>query len=151
MLTLLGKPYRLEADAAMMADVKARVRTARFPAKQAGADWETGTPLGYMQRLREYWLDRFDWNDWVDRINAFEQRMVEVKGEQIHVIVEQGSGPDPAPLVMTPGWPGSFVEFMGIIDSLAHPERHGGIVADAFTVIVPSLPGYGLSPAPAPP
>ncbi|MDO7833446.1 epoxide hydrolase [Sphingobium sp. HBC34] len=146
-----GVPFRLVSDAAMIADVRARVQAARFPAQQAGPDWETGTPVGYMRRLRDYWLESFDWNQWVERINAFEQRMVEVKGERIHVIVEVGSGTDPLPLVMTHGWPGSFLEFLDIIDRLAHPERHGGAIEDAFTVIVPSLPGYGLSPAPSRP
>ena len=151
MLNVAGVPFKLETDAAMVADVRARVQAARFPAQQAGADWETGTPLDYMRRLRDYWLGSFDWKRWVDRINAFEHRMVDVGGEGIHVIVEVGSGTDPVPLLMTHGWPGSFVEFMDIIDPLAHPERHGGRVEDAFTVIVPSLPGYGLSPAPASP
>ncbi len=151
MLNLPGVPFNLEADAAMIADVRARLEAARFPAQQAGADWETGTPLAYMRRLRDYWLQSFDWNSWVARINSFEQRMVDVKGERIHVIVEAGSGANPLPLVMTHGWPGSFVEFLDVIDRLAHPERHGGSAEDAFTVIVPSLPGYGLSPAPSRP
>lgn len=151
MLDVPGTPYKLQADDAMIADVRARMEAARFPAQQAGSDWETGTPLAYMRRLRDYWLNRFDWNVWVDRINSFEQRMVDVNGQQIHVIVELGSGAKPLPLVMTSGWPGSFVEFLDLIDPLAHPERHGGKVEDAFTVIIPSLPGYGLSPAPSKP
>lgn len=146
-----GVPFKLETDAAMIADVTARVRAARLPAQQAGPDWQTGTPIAYMRRLQHYWLESFNWSNWVDRINAFEQRMVEVKGEQIHVIVERGSGSNPLPLVMSHGWPGSFVEFLDIIEPLAHPERYGGRVEDAFTVIVPSLPGYGLSPAPTRP
>ena len=146
-----GTAFNLTADAAMIADVRARVQAARFPAQQAGADWATGAPLDYMRRLRDYWLESFDWNHWVERINAFDQRMVDVNGERIHVIVEPGSGSNPLPLLMTHGWPGSFVEFLDIVDRLAHPERHGGKVEDAFTVIVPSLPGYGLSPAPSKP
>lgn len=146
-----GQPFRLEADAAMIADVRARVEAARFPAQQGGADWATGIPLAYMKRLRDFWLTSFDWNSWVEKINRFDQRMVEVDGERIHVIVEAGSGSNPRPLVMTHGWPGSFLEYLGIIDQLAHPERHGGNENDAFTVIVPSLPGYGLSPAPTRP
>lgn len=151
MLKVPGVPFKLEADAAMIADLRARVEAARFPAQQAGPDWQTGTPLTYMRRLRDYWLESFDWNIWVNRINSFEQRLVSVKGERIHVIVEAGSGADPIALVMTHGWPGSFVEFLDVIDRLAHPERHGGRAEDAFTVIVPSLPGYGLSPAPTRP
>lgn len=151
MLDLPGAPFRLETDPAIIADVRARVRTARFPGQQGGADWDTGTPLAYMHRLRDYWLDSFDWSAWVARINGFEQRMVDVQGHSIHVLVEQGSGDDPMPLVLTHGWPGSFLEFLDVIDPLAHPERYGGDIADAFTIIVPSLPGYGLSPAPATP
>lgn len=151
MLVIPGVPYSLTTDSAAIADVRARVEAARFPLQQAGADWETGTPLAYMRRLREFWLTSFDWTKWVDRINAFEQRMVEVNGERIHLIVELGSGSNPTPLVLTHGWPGSFIEFLDVIDELAHPERHGGSAEDGFTVIVPSLPGYGLSPAPSRP
>ncbi|SKB79550.1 epoxide hydrolase family protein [Sphingopyxis flava] len=146
-----GSPFRLETDEALLADVRARVEAARFPAQQGGDDWQTGTPLDYMRRLRDYWLNSFDWSRWVDRINAFEQRMIDVRGERVHVIVEQGSGPDPLPLLMSHGWPGSFIEFLDIVDKLAHPERHGGRIEDACTVIVASLPGYGLSPAPSRP
>ena len=151
MSTLPGTPFELELDEAMIADVRMRVENARFPREQAGEDWTTGTPLSYMRRLRRHWLDAFDWKHWVDRINAFDNRMVDVQGVQIHVLVEQGSGDNPVPLMMTPGWPGTFLEFIDVIDLLAHPERHGGRAEDAFTVIVPSLPGYGLSPAPSRP
>lgn len=146
-----GIPYTLDLDTEMLADLRGRVQAARFPAQQAGPDWQTGMPLAYMRRLQTYWLETFDWGRWVDRINVFEQRMINVAGEQIHVIIEQGSGSDPLPLVMSHGWPGSFIEFLDMIDRLAHPERHGGRIEDAFTVIIPSLPGYGLSPAPTRP
>ena len=151
MLQLPGVAFKLEHDQSMVDDVLARVRAARFPSAQAGEDWQTGTPLSYMRRLRDHWLDSFDWSVWVDRINAFEHRMVDVRGERIHVVVEQGSGRNSLPLIMTHGWPGSFIEFLDLIDRLAHPERHGGREEDAFTVIVPSLPGYGFSPPPSKP
>lgn len=151
MLQLPGVAFKLEHDQSMVDDVLARVRAARFPSVQAGEDWQTGTPLSYMRRLRDHWLDSFDWSVWVDRINAFEHRMVDVRGERIHVVVEQGSGRNSLPLIMTHGWPGSFIEFLDLIDRLAHPERHGGREEDAFTVIVPSLPGYGFSPPPSKP
>lgn len=151
MLNIPGVPYTLAVDPAVIADVRARVEAARFPVQQAGADWETGTPLEYMRRLRDFWLGSFDWEAWVEKINRFQQRMVQVGGERIHVIIEVGSGSRPTPLLLTHGWPGSFIEFLDIIDQLAHPERHGGEAEDGFTVIVPSLPGYGLSPAPSRP
>lgn len=99
----------------------------------------------------EHWQTAFDWRAWEVRINRFEQRMVEVDGQPIHVLVEPGSGSNPLPLLLTHGWPGSFLEFIELIEPLAHPERFGGRGEDAFTVIVPSLPGYGFSPSPQSP
>jgi len=146
-----GVPFRTETSEEVLEDLRDRLRRTRFPGEQAGPDWQTGTPLGYARRLRDFWLNEFDWRAWEARINAFEQRMIEVDGQTIHVIVEQGSGDNPLPLVLTDGWPGSFLEFIDLIGPLAHPERFGGRVEDAFTVVAPSLPGYGFSPAPARP
>ena len=146
-----GEAFRIEVDEAVLRDLHDRLQRTRFPAEQAGQDWETGTPLSYARRLRDYWLNEFDWRRWEARLNAYEQRMVAVGGQRIHVIVEPGSGGNPMPLIMTHGWPGSFVELIDVVDRLAHPELHGGRVEDAFTVIVPSLPGYGFSPAPVEP
>ena len=146
-----GTPFRIETDEAVLADLRERLQRTRLPREQAGADWKTGTPIAYAQRLCDYWLNGFDWRAWEARINGYDQRMVEVDGERIHVLVERGSGDNPLPLVMTHGWPGSLLEFIHLIDRLAHPERHGGRIEDAFTVVLPSLPGYGLSPAPAEP
>ena len=146
-----GEKFEAHVDQEMLADLRTRLERTRFPETQAGPDWATGTPLDYAKRLRHYWLGEFDWSGWVARINSFEQRLVEVDGYKIHVVIEQGSGENPLPLVMTNGWPGSFLEFIDIIDALAHPERRGGSEADAFTIVIPSLPGYGFSPAPEAP
>jgi pimeloyl-ACP methyl ester carboxylesterase len=146
-----GTSFRLETSEEVLADLRARLGRTRLPKDQAGSDWKTGTPLGYAARLRDFWLGAFDWRAWEARINRFEQRMVQLDGQRIHVLVERGSGDRPLPLVMTHGWPGSFMEFIDLIDPLAHPERHGGRVEDAFTVVLPSLPGYGFSPAPVAP
>ena len=147
----VGTPFHAQASAESLADLRQRLERTRLPREQAGIDWETGTPLSYAERLRDYWLNEFDWRRWEARINAYPQRMVEIDGQQIHVIIESGSGEQPLPLVMTNGWPGSFLEFIDLIDQLAHPEKHGGRIEDAFTVVIPSLPGYGFSPPPGAP
>jgi pimeloyl-ACP methyl ester carboxylesterase len=149
--TLPGQPLDLYVGQDVLDDLAERLARTRLPGQQAGADWDTGTPLAYAGRLLEHWRSQFDWRAWEARINGFDNRLVDVGGERIHVLVEPGSGSNSLPLVLTNGWPGSFLEFIGIIDMLAHPERHGGALDDAFTVVIPSLPGYGLSPAPASP
>ncbi|MFZ4602573.1 MAG: epoxide hydrolase family protein [Caulobacterales bacterium] len=143
-----GTDFRIETPDDVLVDLRDRLRRTRFPRYQAGPDWARGAPIGFMQRLRDYWIDGFDWRAWEARFNAFNHRLIDVDGRTLHVIVERGSGDAPAPLLLTNGWPGSFTEFLPIIERLAHPERFGGRAEDAFTVIAPSLPGYGFSPAP---
>lgn len=150
-ISLPGEPLTLNVDQTVIDDLLARLNNVRLPSEQAGPDWATGTPINFMERLLKYWRSSFDWRAWENRINAFDNRLVEIDGVKVHVLVEQGSGENPLPLVLTNGWPGSFLEYLAIIEPLAHPERHGGKAEDAFTVIIPSLPGYGLSPAPAAP
>ena len=147
----IGRETRLNVPAEVLQDLQVSLAATRLPQQQAGPDWATGTPISFVNRLVQRWRSGFDWRAWEERINRFNNRLVEVDGVTIHVLVEPGSGPNPLPLVLTNGWPGSFLEFLDIIDVLAHPERHGGDLADAFTVILPSLPGYGLSPAPSGP
>jgi len=146
-----ARPFAVHVPDEVLADLADRLRRARLPNEQAGPDWATGTPLSYARRLRDYWLDRFDWRLWEERINRFDQQIIDVDGHDIHVIIERGSGTTPLPLLLTSGWPGSFLEFIDVIDRLAHPERWGGDAEDGFTVVLPSLPGYGFSPAPAAP
>jgi microsomal epoxide hydrolase len=109
-----------------------------------------------MRRLVDYWRDGFDWRAAEARINRFPHFTVPVPDDdgapiEIHYIHESGSGDRPLPLLLLHGWPGSIAEFLDVIEPLAHPERYGADVADAFTVIAPSLPGYGFSGAPAAP
>ena len=110
--------------------------------------WAYGANLDYMKQLCGYWADKFDWKTQQAALNKFPQFLAEVNGLDIHFYREDGSGPAAKPLILSHGWPGSVFEFIHIIDKLAHPEKHGGDVKDAFTVIVPSLPGYGLSGKP---
>jgi pimeloyl-ACP methyl ester carboxylesterase len=116
-----------------------------------GDDWSAGTSLAFLQRLCAYWTSGFDWRAQEAAINRFPQVMADVDGQRIHLLHERGSGPSDTALVLTHGWPGSIVEFLGVIDRLAHPERFGGNAADGVDVVVPALPGFGLSGRPQAP
>lgn len=127
-----------------------RTRVAEYPWHEMPDDggWAYGTNLDYMKELCAYWVNEFDWRKHEARINRFPHYTAEVDGIDLHFIHEKGSGPAPMPLIISHGWPGSVVEFLDIIEPLAHPERFGGSTDDAFEVIAPSLPGFGFSGRP---
>ena len=110
--------------------------------------WQFGTNVDFMKDLCKYWVEQFDWKRQEDKINSFDNFTAEVDGIEVHFIYERGSGSKPKPLIISHGWPGSIIEFIEIIDPLAHPERYGGNAEDAFDVIVPSLVGFGFSGKP---
>jgi len=124
-----------------------RHRVAYFPWHEMPIDggWDYGTNLDYMKELCSYWVDSYDWKKYEKEMNKFSHFKATVDGIDMHFIREKGSGANPAPLLISHGWPGSFVESLGIIERLAHPERFGGNEEDAFDVVVPSLPGFGFS------
>jgi pimeloyl-ACP methyl ester carboxylesterase len=101
-----------------------------------------------MKEFCAYWVEEFDWYAQQDVINRFDHFTAPVDGIDLHFIHEKGSGANPKPLIISHGWPGSVVEFLDFIDLLAHPERYGGDVEDAFDVVAPSLPGFGFSGRP---
>lgn len=151
-LAATAEPFRVVIPEADLDNLRRRLALTRWPAEPAGAAWQYGSNGDYMRRFVARWLDGFDWRAWEAKLNAWPQyrlrlpRHDEAGGEQVvHVLVEPGSGPAPRPLLLTHGWPGSVFEFLAAIAPLAHPERFGGRVEDAFTVICPSLPGYGFS------
>ena len=142
------RPFRLNVPGKTLARIRARVE--EFPWHEMPDDggWAYGTNLDYMKELCAYWLHEFDWRKHEAGINRFTHYTVPVDGIDVHFIKEPGSGPAPMPLIISHGWPGSIVEFLDIIEPLAHPERFGGHVDDAFDVIAPSLPGFGFSGRP---
>lgn len=143
------EPFTLHVADDVLADLKSRLARTRLPdAEPKGAPWRYGTSLAYMREVVAHWRDRYDWRKWEARINAFSHYKTNIGGKKVHFVLERGSGDNPVPLLITHGWPGSFVEFLDIIERLAHPERFGGDVRDAFTVVAPSLPGYGFSDPP---
>ncbi len=130
-----------------------RRKVIAFPWHEMPVDggWEYGTNLNYMREFCHYWTREFDWRSQEASINRFSHFKTSIDGTDIHFIHEKGSGPNPKPLIISHGWPGSIVEFLDFIDLLAHPENHGGKIEDAFDVVVPSLPGFGFSgPPPRP-
>jgi pimeloyl-ACP methyl ester carboxylesterase len=136
----------LAADA--LGDLRERLRRTRLPAAD-GDGWERGVPRSWLESLLADW-EAFGVTAFQARLDGLTHREATVDGQRIHLVHVPGRGPDPLPLLLTHGWPGSFCEYLDLIPLLADPGAHGGDPADAFTVVVPSLPGFGFS-APPPP
>jgi pimeloyl-ACP methyl ester carboxylesterase len=143
------QPFKIQVPQATLDDLQERLARVRWPDEIPGSGWDYGANLAYMKELADYWQTKFNWRAQEEAINKFHHFRAEVDGLGIHFIHERGKGPNPLPLIITHGWPGSFVEMLKIIPLLTDPERHGGDPADAFDIIVPSLPGFGFSDRPA--
>ena len=143
--------FALNVPDEAIADLRGRLARTRFPAQALRAHWAYSTDVAYMRELVDYWRDGFDWRAQEARLNAFPQYKVPLHGIEVHFLHVPGQGPSPCPLLLLHGWPGSVFEFLELIARLADPARFGGDPADAFTVVAPSLPGYGLSFAPGQP
>jgi pimeloyl-ACP methyl ester carboxylesterase len=142
------QPFRLHVPDDAIADLRERLARTRFPDQTPGVTWAYGSDVAYMRELVGYWQGDFDWRAEEARLNAFPQYKVPLHGIDVHFLHVPGKGPDPMPLLLAHGWPGSVFEFLELIPRLTDPARFGGDSADAFTVVAPSLPGYGLSFAP---
>jgi pimeloyl-ACP methyl ester carboxylesterase len=145
MPAITPQPFRVNVAQSVLDDLKARLSSVRWPDEPPLAPWSSGTSLQYMKELVDYWRERFDWRAQEAKLNAFPQFTVPLAGIDVHFIHVPGKGPAPAPLLLSHGWPGSVFEFHKIIPMLTDPARFGGDPADAFTVVAPSLPGYGFS------
>lgn len=139
------RPFTLAVPDDDIADLKDRLARTRLPDQAPSEPWVVGTDLKYLNGLVDYWRDTFDWRAQEAALNAFPQFKVELGGIDLHYLHVPGVGPDPKPLLLMHGWPGSVYEFIDILPMLTDPGRFGGDPADAFTVVAPSLPGYGLS------
>jgi pimeloyl-ACP methyl ester carboxylesterase len=137
--------FKLGVPAADLVDLRERLAHTRWPDQAPGPAWAYGADLGWMRELVEYWRDSFDWRAQEERLNAFPQYKVKLNGIDLHFLHVGGEGLNPCPLLLSHGWPGSVFEFLDLIPRLTNPGRFGGDPTDAFTVVVPSLPGYGLS------
>ncbi|HEY0524316.1 MAG TPA: epoxide hydrolase [Stellaceae bacterium] len=140
-----AEPFTLHVPDDAIADLRERLARTRFPDQAPDEPWAYGTDVDYLRQLVEYWRTGFDWRAQEARLNEFPQFKAPLHGIDLHFLHVPGKGPDPCPLLLLHGWPGSVVEFLDIIPRLTDPARFGGDPADAFTVVAPSLPGYGLS------
>ncbi len=146
-----ARSFKIEVPEDVLIDLRERLARTRLPDEIPGSGWEYGTNLAYLKELIEYWHAGYDWRAHERELNRLAHFRAEVDGLGIHFIHQPGHGPNPRPLLMLHGWPGSICEFQRIIPMLTDPAAHGGSEDDAFTVIAPSLPGYGFSDRPRTP
>jgi len=139
------KPFRIDIPQSTLDDLATRLQNSRLPAALPGDDWDTGVPVSWLAELVDYWRSGYDWRKAEAELNAYPQFTTTIDGQQIHFLHVKSPEPDALPLVLTHGWPGSIVEFLDIIGPLTDPVAYGGDAADAFHLVIPSLPGFGFS------
>jgi pimeloyl-ACP methyl ester carboxylesterase len=138
-------PFAVHVPDAVLTDLHDRLSRTRWPDEIPDSGWQYGTSLAYLKELVAYWRDTFEWRAQEAKLNQFQHLSVPLDGIDLHFIHQPGVGPNPLPLLIGHGWPGSVWEFHKLIPLLTDPARFGGDPADAFTVIAPSLPGYAFS------
>ncbi|MBU6329297.1 MAG: alpha/beta hydrolase [Acidobacteria bacterium] len=139
------QPFTIAVPDAVLEDLHRRLDHVRWPDQAPGEPWSLGIPVTEVRAAVEHWRSRYDWRAREAAMNAWPHFLTRAAGEQVHFIHARSPEPDATPLVLTHGWPGSFVEFLDVIGPLTDPVAHGGDAADAFHVVVPSMPGYGFS------
>jgi pimeloyl-ACP methyl ester carboxylesterase len=137
--------FTVDVPESTLADLQRRLRDARLAADYGNDAWRYGVDGTYLTGLVEYWADGFDWRAQESAMNRYEQHRLEIDGIPIHFLRARGVGPDPVPIVLSHGWPMTFWDYREMIGPLSDPAAHGGDAADAFDVIVPSLPGFAFS------
>jgi pimeloyl-ACP methyl ester carboxylesterase len=141
-------PFSIRIESEILSDLRERIRNTRWPDRAPGAAWEQGTDLEYLRQLLAYWADEFDWHAQERELNAAHQFRAELDGVHIHFVHERARHGHGIPLILTHGWPSTFVELLPLVPLLTDPDAHG-IDGPAFDVVIPSLPGYGFSERPA--
>ncbi len=152
------RPFRIDVPQDDLDDLQYRLTHTRWanelPPEERGSGsqagpvppgWEYGVPVSYVKKLVEYWSDGYDWRNWETKLNKYPQFTTEIDGQNIHFLHIRSPEPDATPLILTHGWPNTVVEYLGLIGPLTDPHAHGGDPADAFDVVVPSLPGFAFS------
>ncbi len=139
------KPFHIQVPESDLEDLRERLARTRWPAEAAGVGWERGVPLDYIKELARYWADSYDWRAAEAEINQYPQFITEIDGARIHFLHIRSAETNALPLILTHGWPGSIVEFLDVIGPLTDPRAHGGDPADAFHVVIPSMPNFGFS------
>ncbi|GAA4195394.1 epoxide hydrolase family protein [Microbispora amethystogenes] len=142
------RQFHIDIPEADLDDLHRRLAATRWPGEAPGGGyggWDRGVPLDYLKSLTGYWRTGFDWRAAEARLNLLPQFVTEIDGVDVHFAHVRSAEPDALPLIVTHGWPGSFAEFAGIAGPLTDPAAHGGDPADAFHLVIPSMPGYGFS------
>jgi pimeloyl-ACP methyl ester carboxylesterase len=142
------RPFRVDIPEEKLTDLRRRITATQWPEEETVADQSQGVPLAMMQELARHWATDYDWRACEARLNALPQFTTEIDGLDIHFIHVRSRHDGALPIVVNHGWPGSVIEQLKIIDRLSDPTAHGGSAADAFHVVVPSMPGYGFSGKP---
>jgi pimeloyl-ACP methyl ester carboxylesterase len=141
-------PFRVDIPDDALDDLRRRIAATNWPEKETVADQSQGVPLAMIQKLARYWMTDYDWRKCEATLNARPQFTAAIDGVDIHFIHVRSEHDDALPLIVNHGWPGSIIEQLKIIDPLTNPTAHGGSAADAFHVVIPSMPGYGFSGKP---
>ncbi|MFI0366575.1 epoxide hydrolase family protein [Actinomadura sp. 1N219] len=139
------RSFRIEVPQEDLDDLVRRLAATRWPPAAPGAGWERGVPLEYLKELSAYWQHDYDWRAAEERLNRIPQFSTEIDGVNVHFLHVRSPEPDATPLIVTHGWPGSIAEFEKVIGPLTDPRAHGGDPAEAFHLVIPSIPGYGFS------
>jgi pimeloyl-ACP methyl ester carboxylesterase len=142
------RPFRVEFPEDELTELRRRVSATRWPERETVADDSQGVRLALMQELARYWATDYDWRNCEANLNALPNFRAEIDGLDIHFIHVRSQHEDALPLIVTHGWPGSIIEQLKIIEPLTNPTAHGASAADAFHLVIPSLPGHGFSAKP---
>ena len=142
------QPFSIQIQQDVLTDLRARIRSTRWPDSLPDVGWEQGTDLKYLQSLLSYWADGFDWRKQEIELNRFQQFRAEFDGVHIHFVHERARAGDGIPLILTHGWPSTFVEMLPLVKFLVEPQAQG-FEGPAFDVVIPSLPGYIFSERPS--
>jgi len=145
------RPFSFHAPDEALADLRRRINSTRWPDQEQVTDDSQGVRLATAQKLARYWATDYDWRKIEARLNALPNFITEINGLDIHFIHARSKHENALPMIVTHGWPGSIIEQLKIIDPLTNPTAHGGNAADAFHLVIPSLPGYGFSGKPTAP
>ena len=140
--------FKISVSDQDLKDLHFRLSNTRWPNKETVKDWNQGIPLSYMKEICAYWLEEYNWRDREEKLNRFPHFITRLNDIDIHFIHKESPHKEAKPLIITHGWPGSFVEFLKVIEPLTDPTNFGGKAEDAFHVVIPSLPGFDFSSKP---
>ncbi|MER7731875.1 epoxide hydrolase family protein [Streptomyces erythrochromogenes] len=138
-------PFRIDVPQSRLDDLRSRLAATRWPDELPGVGWSRGVPVAYLKGLAEHWLTAYDWRTHEAELNAHPQYLTDIEGQNVHFLHVRSPEPGATPLVLLHGWPGSVADFLDVIGPLSDPRAHGGEPAEAFHLVIPSLPGFGFS------